>query len=280
MATTDLSVFRDEHYPTSWISNEAGHPDRIASFLRNKGLTVLNARELRRFMVGSIVQGNAHEKLVVFSQDILPTELIEDYSTSTTFREYLDAGGSVLWMGDVPLIYLGKGNREIIQAAGLPLFVLGIMPLFAETPKQTVRITKKGKSLGLKHRWSGRRPILKDSGIKVLAVSESVVSALYVRDIPEVPLGWRRLTSKLSRVKTMAEVGPFKVEVSPPPSPDEEESTSLYRKIFHKKSVNAWIRSYNQDHPDCGFVRIWDYAPRHFTDDLLEELYDIIKHVS
>jgi len=54
-------VYRDDRYPSSWISDRDGYPDRIAQYLRSKGLEVMNADELRKFMIDSIEKGNAHE---------------------------------------------------------------------------------------------------------------------------------------------------------------------------------------------------------------------------
>ena len=92
-----------------WIDERAGYPAKIAKFLhQKKGIRIVDAVALRDFMVEGIQQGNCSGKLVVFSQDVVPDTVIEDYYPNTTFREYLDAGGSVLWIGDIPLWYVGK----------------------------------------------------------------------------------------------------------------------------------------------------------------------------
>jgi len=92
-------VYHDDRYPSSWISDRDGYPDRITQYLRSKGLEVMNADELRKFMIDSIQKGNAHEKLVVFSQDVIPDTIAEEYWSNTTLREFLDPGGSILWIG-------------------------------------------------------------------------------------------------------------------------------------------------------------------------------------
>jgi hypothetical protein len=291
MPITDLSVYRDDRYPSCWIDDKSGYPDRIASFLKSKGLRVLNADQLRDFMINGINDGKAYDKLVVFSQDIVPVTVTEDYLANTTFREYLDAGGSVFWIGDIPLFYIGKQDKVIDHAwqRGSTLFMLGIVPVFADSPEKTVIITREGKKLGLNHRWSGRRPILNDSGVKVLAESEGLICYSYVEvPKPRQPSLTERITSALKRVKAEVAVpyikGSFELEFHPPPEKPPEGKTarivSPRAPAFHERNINAWMKNYSEAHPDSGFFRIWDYDPRHLTDAMLKELYDIVKRIS
>lgn len=126
-------VYRDSNYPSMWIDDSAGYPDKIAQFLKNRGLTLLNASELREFLINSIEEGNANKKLVVFSQDVIPDTIAEDYYSNVTLREFLDQGGSVLWIGDIPAFYLGNKEKKFDQEAwkrGSPVFMLGVIPHF------------------------------------------------------------------------------------------------------------------------------------------------------
>lgn len=288
MPITNLAVYRDDRYPSAWIDDKTGYPDRITSFLKSEGFRTLDAGQLRDFMIDGIKQRNAQDKFVVFSQDIIPDTVFEDYSAAITFREYLDAGGSVLWGGDIPAFYIGKQGKVIDHAwqRGSPLFILGIVPIFTDSPEKAVMITRKGKKLGLNHRWSGRRPILKDSGVKVLAESEGLISYYYVEiPKPRQPSRWERFTSALKRVKTEVGVGPikgsFELEFHPPPEkPPEEKAARKVSMFFHERNINAWMKNYNDAYPHSGFFRIWDYGPRHLTDVMLKELYDIVKCIS
>ena len=112
MAKTELVVYRDESYPSAWLEDRLGHPDRIASFLGKKGLVLKNASELRQFMKDGIKSNRCYDKLVVFSQDIVPDTIVENKTVGVTIREFLDSGGSILWMGDIPLFYLGKNQKQ------------------------------------------------------------------------------------------------------------------------------------------------------------------------
>lgn len=288
MVITDLAVYRDPDFPSSWIDDKAGYPDKIATFLSGKGLRQLNSDQLRQFMVEGIKKRIATDKLVLFSQDIIPDTVTEDYFANTTIREYLDNGGSVLWIGDIPAFNIGKKGRQLDEAwkKGSPLFMLGVCPIFTESPKQAVTFTIEGRMLGLKERWSGRRPILKDLSIKILADSESYISQYYI-DIPKprVLSLRQRFTSRLKGIKAEGGVGPIKGSLGlefyrPQEQPSEEKKDKMVPRVFHERNINAWMKNYNKTYPNSGLYRIWDYGPRHLTDAMLAELYDVVRSIS
>lgn len=116
--------------------------------------------------------------------------------------------------------------------------------------------------MGLRRRWSGTRPVLKDSNMTILATSEVVAAIPYV-PIPKKPSLLGRIYRYLRRIK-VAEVELDFREV-------EKRAT-----LFHEKHANAWVKNYNPAYPNSGLFRIWDYGPRHLTDDMLEELSRVI----
>ena len=70
MLKIELAVYRDANYPSSWIDDSAGYPDKISSFLVSKNFIKLDANQLRDFMLTAISKCQANKKLVVFSQDV------------------------------------------------------------------------------------------------------------------------------------------------------------------------------------------------------------------
>lgn len=70
----------------------------------------------------------------------------------------------------------------------------------------------------------------------------------------------------ISRVK----ITPVELEFRAP------EKAAERMTLFYEKYPNAWIKNYNKTHPGTGFFRIWDYGPRHLTDEMLNELSKII----
>ena len=120
----ETSVYFDESYPSSYIDARKGYPSKIANFLHLKGIPILNAIELRDYIVKSLEKQDANLKIIVFSQDIFPDTICEESGSNTLLREFLDAGGNIVWMGDIPMFYIGK-------KMALNLFIHGDMALLS-----------------------------------------------------------------------------------------------------------------------------------------------------
>jgi len=277
----EIVVYRDSNYPSMWIDDSAGYPDKIAQHLKDKGLKLLNANELREFLIRSIEEGTANKKLVVFSQDVIPDTIAEDYYSNVTLREFLDQGGSVLWIGDIPAFYIGKEGKRLDKEAwrrGAPVFMLGVVPIFANSVKTTVSFTELGSKLGLKYRWSGVRPIILDVGIESLAETEIIFGQPYITNIIT------KDTAELLR-KPIEEKG---IEAGIPQilkfrfgRREEVEAREIEANLqfIHKTFPNAWFKNYNKQYPTCGFYRIWDFGPRNLNNRMLDELFTVISSI-
>lgn len=90
MPKIEVVVYRDKEYPSAWISEEADFPERISSFLEEKGLSKLDAGELRDFMRKSIQEGTTHTKIISFSQDVVPDTVAEAPHPDTLLRGFPD----------------------------------------------------------------------------------------------------------------------------------------------------------------------------------------------
>lgn len=275
----EMVVYYDTDYPSAWIANKS---ERIALFLQNKAIKIKTAEELKEFMSDSIEKENGYKKLVVFSQDVIPDTIAENYTSTTTLREFLDQGGSVLWMGDIPLFNIGKkGEKKLNDDAwknGAPVTMLGVVPIFAPTVKRGVNITYEGKRLGLKHKWSGIRPILPDTKIKSLAEAEVIYSVPYLSGIlSKGTVDRLKKPTKRKGIEIEAGIPPlkmsYKTEVNKTPEME------VNRRFLHEVFPNAWLKNYNDNYPFSGFYRIWDFSPINFPDWMLEELYTVIKSI-
>ena len=112
---TNYIVYRDKEYTTSWISHELA--DEIANYLKGKGFIVYGANKLGKWMKAVIRGEHTKNTVVVFAQDVAPDTVFEDIGTtalidnmgaSVLIRQYLDFGGRVVWIGDIPFSYQGK----------------------------------------------------------------------------------------------------------------------------------------------------------------------------
>lgn len=105
----DLIIYYDEDYPNSWIPR--AESKKVVRFLIDKGFSEYNARDLADWMRKAIDRGNCHLSMVVFSQDVVPETVCHDSTSNSLIRTYLDCGGTVLWMADLPFYYQGL-NQE------------------------------------------------------------------------------------------------------------------------------------------------------------------------
>lgn len=278
MSEVEVVVYFDTNYPSSYIDSKKGYPLKIATFLKNRGISVLNATEIRDFIKESLKNQNANFKIIIFSQDIVPETICEEARSNTLLREYLDAGGNIVWMGDIPLFYIGRENEtELIHTwkYGAPVYMLGIIPLFVSTLK-SVRLHYLGKKLGLRHHWTSTRPVLRDRTMIPLASSKNIGTDYFV-DVPRERNFFVNIYNALKNWKSFEFAG-FKFEREPQKKQEGELKTPRHK--LYETHPSAWIKNYNEEFPFCGFFRIWDYCPREFPDWMLKELYDFILGIS
>ncbi len=171
-------VYRDEAYPTSWI--EFGNPKKISYYLTNnnreKQFVELNATQLEDWIEQLVKNKDASNRVVVFSQDVIPITVYHDKSDNL-LREYLFYGGRIVWIGDIPFFSLGSDTTKIkVEVDGKPVikeikqpFKLGIRPndvyaIFGGSPSFAfsdlkVKITESGEKHKIRHRWYSMRPM-------------------------------------------------------------------------------------------------------------------------
>lgn len=175
-------VYYDDNYPTSWISRDQSK--EIKDYLKARGFKECNAEELASYMKKSIDEDACWQSVIVFSQDVAPYTVCHSPSPSALIRSYMDKGGSILWIGDVPFYYIGpypKRSLETLQDDALRnsitilkdregklvekwgrkgcFSVLGVVPVYVDFPSSKVTLTKEGKLFGLKSVWYSNRPI-------------------------------------------------------------------------------------------------------------------------
>ncbi len=186
----NLYVYYDDSYMTSWLSDEISL--KITDFLQSKGFIVLNAEKLAEMMKKSVDEDKCWKDLVVFSKDIVPETICHYAYANTLIRDYLDRGGTIIWLGDIPLYYRAlspaSSNRikEQLKNSNQPedeklkklrkvkdekgrfadfyelrasFNILGVIPFLVKHPSKA-SITKAGRELGLRSLWYSDRPIL------------------------------------------------------------------------------------------------------------------------
>jgi hypothetical protein len=208
----------------------------------------------------------------------VPYTILESNSSSNTLRQYLDAGGSLLWIGDVPLYYKGEMDKEEptnVAKFAAPIEILGIIPIYS-VPKTTVSFTFLGRKVGLRTKWSGMRPVIQDGGIVPLANSESL-ACRYFAEITRKTSAFGRFQSKLSTIQS---VQTMQFGLTFGEKTDQNQDRSKPTIHAHEVHTNAWVKCFNTYYSKSGFYRIWDYPPANLTDEMVNELVEIAQAIS
>jgi hypothetical protein len=160
----------------SWISEDASAAiaESLSMSFSNCS-KLMNAKELERALKDAIGSGTADKYVVIFTKDVIPYNIYNVLTRSynivptptplppgpheTLLVKFLQKGGIVVWLGDVPLWYVSqnKNKTEIWQNNYINFFgVLGIVQIFSDPPQPAYSIYK-NLDLGS---WLSMRPVL------------------------------------------------------------------------------------------------------------------------
>lgn len=324
-ATNRFVVYADDRYYYSWIYPTAQR--KIIDYLTSPDrqeykFVVLNADELQDWMVSEIKNNEAAKTVVVFAQDMVPETIAPDYSPSIICRSYLDCGGKIVWMGDVPFFRQGKScpnlptwSKDEITKNQTEIWsewningifaILGLNCEFNQSPKEKTEVTKNGKKWGLLNNWYGTRPIA-ETDEKTVKLAESSANRYkppellspdekksefddFANALNKVSISAGIFLGILTSILTLfyfilgskiplwvqpillmgVFIFVFLLFVSLP------RVSSLYKKYRPKKYPNAWIKNFNQNYPNSGFVRLWDTQVYDIEQSYLEDLLKV-----
>jgi len=118
-------VYYDPSYPASWMKGE--NAEKTRDYFVGRWFVEKNAQQLKDWINKVLKSGWAYKSLIVFAQDIVPETVAEVPNETCLLRKYLDAGGRVVWRGDIPFWRQGKASEalEYWDSAG-PLGILGV----------------------------------------------------------------------------------------------------------------------------------------------------------
>jgi hypothetical protein len=286
--------------------------DKLNIYLKGKGFKMLGANELGKWMKAVICSEDTKNTVVVFAQDVAPDTVFEHIVSSqddgihdTVFdnigataliRQYLDRGGRVVWIGDLPFSYRGtSGAKKVEQLqnsnknayrtdlSGSSINVLSVIPIFSCAPRRSVKITKEGRKMGLMTVWSSIRPITAETGIiprwavkymgrefvEPLAKTEALISKAQIKYDKRGIYNW--LKRFLSERVTGIEIGKDGIGLDLSKDSNEEEPKLRYFEGY----TSAWFKNFNKEEPNSGFVRIWDFSPSVITNSMKIELCQV-----
>lgn len=105
----DAMVYWDIRYPIAWVKSLP----QLVAYLEAHGFVVRNADELRAWMLDKVDMGTAGKSVVVMTQGIAPDTVLEVNSAEALLKKYLDSGGKIVWIGDVPMVYQGHPDGTL-----------------------------------------------------------------------------------------------------------------------------------------------------------------------
>jgi hypothetical protein len=153
----DRVAYWDDNYPTHWVAEATTVEVRDA--LEAAGYTVMDADELKTWMDARIADGKL--SVVVFCKDVAPETVVETNDETCTLRQYLNAGGKVVFYGDIPFYNQGNpGGGETNWGGNGSVGILGFnaSPSGGWDSNQEVTITEEGVVWGLTETWVSVRP--------------------------------------------------------------------------------------------------------------------------
>ncbi|KPK37497.1 MAG: hypothetical protein AMJ65_14430, partial [Phycisphaerae bacterium SG8_4] len=170
------AAYWDGDYGTAWAGGGEGTRDALAA----AGYEILDADQLKAWMDAHIPNGKG--SVVVFCKDAVPDTVAETMSATCTLRQYLDAGGKIVWQADIPFYYMttAGGVNTTWGDGGAPA-ILGFNTSSVARDVGGSTITDEGIEWGITESWGSQRaadPALVDI---VLATDDSGNAAAWVK---------------------------------------------------------------------------------------------------
>ncbi len=144
----DWAVYSDPGFAGSWSQN----PSALAAYFQDTGIAPVGGAALGGWLQERAVPERGPRSLLVIAQDVVPESAASAPNPTAPVRRFLDAGGSVLWLGDVPFFYMGRPGGDLVTWGQPGLQgVLGVLDDGSRwtTPGQTVHPAAAGTGYGL-----------------------------------------------------------------------------------------------------------------------------------
>ena len=206
------AVFWDEDLRHRALFGRQDHDRLVADYFESLGYDLLDAPALESFMADRIADGRP--SVVVFAMSFLP-ESLGAGGDGAPFRDYLDAGGKVVWMGHPPRMFVMDDAGEAIVSvdAARPASLLDVDFAEFNTDVYGVSVTSAGRAWGLRQGWVGNGSLGPEEPTQVLGVSEVGHAAAWVKRFggPQgtgfVLLPPARDSQRLAQYRWVAELG-------------------------------------------------------------------------
>ena len=268
----EKAVYFDEGYPSKWLSRE--HSADLRTRLNARGFKTLSAQGLKTWMLEKIGGKTAGNSSIVFSQDVVPDTIFPEGvdCANVLLRQYLDEGGRVVWLGDIPLWYRGLPNQiQEVWQFGVPTAMLGVVPLFADSSSNCRWIDS---LKAMKSNWYSMRPInIKNRknfiGLQVIPLASADVTLMTSSyNISQISR-WKKTGTKIKQGSV--HIGALGYVIGGEVSMDETFPKELSINESMKLAC-AWQVRFNETYPTQGFYRILDAQFTELNSAILKDI--------
>lgn len=179
-APVHRAVFLDSAYVRP---GAAGRSVTTATYLAQRGYALLDANTLAGFLRARV--SDKQPSVIVFATDHLPASISIGSPRSSMLRQYLDAGGKVVWSGIPPLLWSldAEGKFPGLKAFqwDAPTELLGVPHRATIFDPRGVTPTEAGLRLGLPRRWRSAYGIEPAGVTRVLGTDEWGLAAAWYK---------------------------------------------------------------------------------------------------
>ncbi len=151
---------------------EYGVDFRLAPYLMTYGYESLDTASLATFLKARIE--DKKESVIVFAADRVPLHVIKSTNSVSLLRQYLNAGGKVVWPGNIPNLYvIDKDGNVAGEDPSIAENLLGVKyEITHDWGSYNSRATDEGEKWGLPEWWIASFYISPQQGVTALARDE------------------------------------------------------------------------------------------------------------
>ncbi len=172
-------VYFDPNLATMWIA--PGEARVYRDYLVGNGFEEVDSGGLRGLM-----ERGGPNTVVVMAQDVVPDTVASQHGDSV-IREYLEIGGTVIWMRDIPFYYLGSSDGSVLEWGTEGAATVLEVSIAGWEEQGEVAISVEGQEAGLTRTWISSRPVPREEVTKVLAGVDGMAAAWLKNFCPLVP---------------------------------------------------------------------------------------------
>jgi hypothetical protein len=161
----------------SLMSNIATYIGESYSWIKlqkTRGTVIRDPKELVRWLYAN------PGSYLIFGTDVIPIELYDPAQAKSPLFDFLDNGGKVIWLGDIPFYYIEKEKGKKSEAGGLSPVPVNLNYLMHLPKSKDVRNTLLGDILEYKPKESWR-PVNDKRVLPIALTNDNEASAWMFR---------------------------------------------------------------------------------------------------